>query len=94
MVDHQIDRRQRIDFRWIFSQRLHRIAHGSEINHGGNPGEILHQHPRRTEGNFHLVLAAVLQPCSNTFDVCLGNRAPILMPEQIFQQHLERIGKF
>ena len=28
---------------------LHRVAHRRKIDHGGNAGEILHQHARRAE---------------------------------------------
>ncbi len=93
MIDDEIDWCQRVDLRWIFSQRFHRIAHGGKIDHGGNPGEILHQNTRWTEGNFHLVLATILEPSRDALNIGLGDRASILVAQQVLQQHLQRIGQ-
>ena len=61
MIDHEIDRHQRIDLLGIAAELLHRVAHRGEIDHRRNAGEILHQHPRRTECDFMLE-RALLQP--------------------------------
>ena len=61
MVDDEIDRHQRIDLVRIAAKRLHRVAHGGEIDDGRHAGEILHQHARRTEGDLVLVLAAIVR---------------------------------
>jgi hypothetical protein len=36
----------------------HGVAHGGEVDHGRNAGEVLHQDAGRAEGDFVLVLAA------------------------------------
>ena len=89
MVDDEIDRRQRIDLVRIAAEPGHGVAHGGEIDHRRHAGEILHQHARRAEGDL-LVAPALLQPFGDAANVVGGDAAPILVPQQIFQQHLER----
>ena len=93
MVDHQIDRRQRVDLPRVALQRLHGVAHGGEIDHGGNAGEVLHQHARRAEGDFALGLAAGGEEGGDALDVGPGHRPAVLVAQQVFQQHLERNRK-
>ena len=52
VIDHQLGRLQRIDQLGIATQGLHCVAHGGEIDHGGNAGEVLQQYPARHEGDF------------------------------------------
>ena len=92
VVDHEIDRHQRIDFLGIAAERLHRIAHRREIDHRRHAGEILHQHPRRAERDFMLELA-LLQPLRDRKDVLLLDGAAVLVAQQVFQQHFHGIGK-
>ncbi len=35
----------------------------------------------------------VLEPCAHRLDVVDGDRAPVLVAQQIFEQHLEREGQ-
>ena len=89
MIDDEIDRHQRIDFLRIAAEMLHGVAHGGEIDDGGHAGEILHQHARRAEGD--LAFGGLgLEPLRDRLDVFLGDRAAVLVAQQIFQQHLER----
>ena len=92
VVDDEIDRHQRIDLFGIAAERLHRVAHRREIDHRGHAGEILHQHPRRAERDFMLELA-LLQPFRDRDDVVLLDGAAVLVAQQVFQQHLHRIGQ-
>ena len=87
VVDHQIDRRQRIDLLGVAAHGLHGVAHGRQIDHGGHAGEILHQHARRAIGDF-AVGFAVLQPGADGLDIVHLHRAAVLMAQQVFQQHL------
>ena len=89
VVDDEIDRRQRIDLVRIAAEPGHGVAHGGEIDHRRHAGEILHQHARRAEGDL-LVAPALLQPFGDAANVVGRDAAPILVPQQIFQQHLER----
>ena len=92
VVDHQIDRHQRIDLLGVAAERLHRIAHRREIDHRRHAGEILHQHARGAERDFMLELA-LLQPLRDRDDVVLLDGAAVFVAQQVFQQHLHRIGK-
>ncbi len=88
MVDHQIDRRERVDPLGVAAEVEHRLAHRREIDHRRHTGEVLHQHPRRPIGDF-LVRAARLEPGDQGLEV-LGRDAPaVLMAEQILEQHLQ-----
>ena len=73
----------------VAAQRCHRVAHGGEIDHGGHAGEILHQHARRAEGDLAVALP-LLRATAPCRDVVGGDRAPVLVAQQILQQHLER----
>ena len=89
MVDDQIDRHQRIDLLRVAAEMLHGVAHGGEIDHRRHAGEVLHQHARRAEGDL-AVGGFGLQPLGDRLDVVLGDRAPVFVAQQVFQQHLHR----
>ena len=40
----------------------HAVAHGGEVDHGGDAGEVLHQHAGGAEGDFLAGLAFVIDP--------------------------------
>ena len=92
MVDDEIDRRQRIDLVRIAAERRHGVAHGGEIDHRRHAGEILHQDARRAEGDL-LVALALLQPLRDAANIVGGDAPPVLVAQQIFEQHLEREGQ-
>ena len=73
---------------WDRRRAAHRVAHRRQIDHGGNAGEILHQHARRTEGDLDLGLALGCQPAGEGLDILLGDRAAVFMAQQIFEQNL------
>ena len=91
MIDDEIDRHQRIDLFRIAAQHLHGVAHGGEIDHGGDAGEILHQHARRPEREL-AVGGFGLEPLRDREDVLLGNGAAVLVAQQIFQQTFSEYG--
>ncbi len=90
MIDHQVDRHQRIDLRGIGAAGKHRIAHRREVDDGGNAGEVLHQDPRRSEGDLPLG-APALQPRGDGADILDGDGAAVLPAEQVLKQDLERV---
>ena len=92
MVDDEIDRDQRVDARRVAAERHHGVAHGGEVDHGGDAGEILHQHARRAEGDLAVALARD-QPLGHGADVVGGDRAAVLVAQQILEQHLQREGQ-
>ena len=89
VVDDEINRHQRVDLLRIAAEHLHGIAHGGEIDHGGDAGEILHQDARRPERDF-TIGGLGLEPLSDGEDVLLGDGAAILMAQHVFEQHFER----
>ena len=61
VVDYQFDRLQRIDQSRVAAQLLHGVAHGGQVDHAGDAGEILEQDAAGGEGDF-LVGVGVLVP--------------------------------
>ncbi len=92
MVDDEIDGGERIDLLGIALHRLHRIAHGGEIDDGGHAGEILHQHARRAEGDL-AIRGPLLQPAGDGLDVVGGDGAAVFVAEQILEQDFQRVGQ-
>ena len=93
MVDDEIDRHERVDLVGIAAELRHRVAHRGEIDDGGNAGEILHQHARRTERDFMLRLAAIVEPGGDGLDVLFLDGAPVLVAQQILEHDLHREGQ-
>lgn len=89
MVDHQVDRHQRVDHLRITTQPGHRGAHRRQVDHSRHPGEILHDHPRRQKrnarsGRIHRF------PGSDIAHILLGDLAVIALSQGRFQQHANR----
>jgi hypothetical protein len=79
-----------IDLLGIAAELLHRVAHRGEIDHGRDAGEILHQHARRAEGDFMLGAggsSATSTPRMSSF----GDRAAVLVAQQVLEQNLHRV---
>jgi hypothetical protein len=64
VVDHKIHRNQRIDALGLTTEAGNSVAHGGEIDHRRNAGEVLHQDTRRPERHL-LGGAGLLQPFRN-----------------------------
>ncbi len=92
MIDDEVDGDQRVDLLRIGAARFHRIAHRRKVDHRRHTGEILHQHPRRPEGDLPIG-TAVLQPLGDRLDVVDGDAAAVLPAQQVFEQDLEREGQ-
>ncbi len=92
VVDHQLDRLERVDPRRVAAHRLHRVAHGGEVDDGGDAREVLQEHAARSEGD----LAAgdrLGVPLGQARDVVGRDGRPILVAEQVFQEDLQRVGQ-
>jgi hypothetical protein len=65
VVDHEVDRHQRVDLAGVAAQLRDRVAHRGKVDHAGHAGEILQQHARRAildlVGGFGRVLLPVDQ---------------------------------
>ena len=93
MVDDQVDRHQRIDLLRIAAERGHGVAHRGQVDHGRHAGEVLHQHAGRAIGDLDAGRALVGQPAGDRLDALLGDRAAVLVAQQVLEQHLHRIGQ-
>ena len=92
VIDHQIDRHQRVDLHRIAAELGDGIAHGGQIDDARHAGEILHQHAGRAIVDLVVRRAGGL-PIDHGLHVGGGHRAAIFKTQQILQQHLHRIGQ-
>ena len=90
VVDDEVNRHQRVDLFRIAAKFGHAIAHGGQINNGGDSGEVLHQDARRAEANFLPRRAFVRQPFRHSRDIGLSDGATVLMAKQVFKQNFHR----
>ena len=90
VVDHEVDRHQRVDLLGVAAECLDAVAHRGEVDHGGHAGEVLHQHAGRTVGDFARVLAALVRPFAEGADIVFDNRQAILEAQHVFEQHFQR----
>ena len=93
MVDHEIDRHQRVDLLRVAAERHHGVAHGGEVDHRRHTGEVLHQPPRGAERDLDLGLALLVEPADGGLDVGLLDRAVVLVAQQVLQDHLHGEGQ-
>ena len=92
VVNHQINRRQRVDLLRVTVGAGHRITHGGQIDHCRHPGKVLHQYTGRAILNL-AIRAPLLQPVRHRLDVVQGYGFAVFVAQQVFQQHLERLGQ-
>ena len=92
VVDHQVDVDQRVDRRRVAADLLHRVAHRRQVDDGGDAGEVLHQHPRRLEGDLDAGLGGRV-PAGDRLDVGGADRDAVLEPQHVLQQDLDRVGQ-
>ena len=92
MVDHQLHRRERVDLRRIAAERAHRVTHRGEIDHRGDPGEVLEQHPGGSERDLGGGLGRGVPP-RQRLDVARGDGGAVFVAEQVLQEDLQREGK-
>ena len=86
VIDHQINRDQWIDLFRIRTQGRSGIAHGRQVNDGGNARKVLHQHPCWAKRNFVLGLALIIDPARYSLNIGLGDGDAVFGAQQIFQQ--------
>jgi hypothetical protein len=92
VIDDEIDGLQRIDQSGISAESGERVAHGGEIDDGGNAGEILEQYSRGAEGNLFLD-GALHVPRRESPDVVGLYELAVFIPEKIFEEDLEAEGE-
>ena len=69
-----------------------RVAHGGEIDDGGNAGEVLQQHAARAERDLLLDLALHV-PLRHRLDVGALHERVVFVPQQILEEDLEAEGE-
>src|SRR6185437_10735058 len=90
VVDHQVDVDQRVDRGGVAADLGHRVAHRGEVDDGRNAGEVLHQDAGGLEGDLDARLGGGV-PGGDRLDVGLRHRHPVLEPQHVLQQHLDRV---
>ncbi len=93
VVDDEIDGHQRIDLFRIAAERLDAVTHGGKVDDRRNAGKILHQHARRSIGDFGLGQALVVQPFGNRKDLLFGDGLAVFEAQQVFEENLHREGQ-
>jgi len=92
VIDDQFRRDQRVDRAGITPERGHRVSHRHQVDHTGHTGEVLHQHPRRRK--LDLGMADLLRfPPREGLDLVGGDQVPVLVTQQVLQQHLQAVGQ-
>ncbi len=90
VVDDQLGRQQRVDLLGVAAHPLHGVAHGGEVHHGRDAGEVLQQHASRREGNF-LVRLGLRVPLGQGRHVGGADGLAVLGAEEVFEEDLERV---
>ncbi len=90
MVDDEFDRLERIDLLRVAAEAYDAVAHGREIDDGGNPGEVLQQDARGRERNLFL-LGGLDVPVRHRLDVVGIDEPAVLAAEQVLEKDLERV---
>ncbi len=90
VIDHQIGGDERIRALGIGAHRAQRIAHGRQIHHAGNAGEILQQHAGRAEVD--LLRWRADFPFRHVLDVGRLHGRAVFGAQQVFEQNLDGIG--
>ncbi len=93
VVDHQVGGRQRVDLVRVAAELADGLTHGGEVDDARHAGEVLHDHPRRSELDLHAGIGRRV-PVRDRLDVVLGDVGAVLGAQQILGEHLEAVGKF
>ena len=92
VVNHQLRRQERVDLLRVATHAPHSLAHRGQVHHRGHPGEVLKQHARGHECDFFLRCRVGL-PLRQRLNIFWVNEAAVFVPQEVFEQHLEREGK-
>ena len=76
----------------IAAETHDRLAHRRQIHDARHAGEVLHDHPRGSEGDF-MVGPRLRVPLEQRLDVGPGDIDAVLEAQQVFEQNLQREGQ-
>jgi hypothetical protein len=89
VIDHQVHWLERIDTFRCAAEPDDRVAHGGEVDDGGDAGEVLEQHPAGAERDLVLGLSAHLPP-RERFNVGGLYECVVLVAQQVLEQNAQR----
>ena len=90
VIDDELDRLQRVDLARVAAELDDAVAHGRQIDNGGDAGEVLQQHARRREGDL-LLRAGTDIPAGQRLDVVRVDEPRVLAAQQVLEQDLQRV---
>jgi len=89
VIDHEVNRNQRIDLARVATQSLDRRSHGSQVHDGGHSRKILQDDARGLEGNFP-GRRRLGVPLGQRRHIALRHQPAVAVPQQCFQQDFDR----
>jgi len=90
MVDDEVHGDPRIDPRRIATHVRHGVPHDGEVDHRRHAGEVLHQDAGRGERDLRIGFGPRV-PTRQRLDVAGTDVHPVLVPQEVLQQHLQRV---
>ena len=84
VIDHKIDRYERLDDFWIAAELFHGGTHRGEIHHERHAGEILQDDARDNERNFR-IRRGFCVPIRECLDIFASDFFPIAVPHHGFE---------
>ena len=91
VIDDQIHRHLGVDALGVTAHLHHRVTKGREVNHGGNAGEVLKDHPRGAEGN--LATLAIGGPACDGAHVFFADEETVEVAQRTFEEHTHTVRK-
>ena len=94
VVDDEVGGDERVEPGGVGAALGHRVAHGGQVDHRGDAGEVLHQHPGGQERDLALAArgrAAV--PPRHRGHVVVGDPDAVDVAQEVLEQHLHRVGQ-
>ena len=89
VVDDEFARDLRVDLLGVPAEGRDPVPHGRQVDHARDAGEVLEEHPGRRVRDLGRRLGVRVPP-GQGLDVGLGHGQAVLVPDQVFQQDLER----
>ena len=93
VVDHQVDRGQRVDLLRVAAEVEHRLAHRGEVDHRRHAGEVLHQHARRPVRDLLIGAPRRRSQSHQRLEMVDRDAAAVLVAQQVLEQDLQREGQ-
>ena len=90
VVDDQLGGDERVDLLGVAAEVPHRLAHGGQVHHRGDAGQVLQDHPGRGELDLGVGLRLRV-PVRQGTDVVGGDVGAVLVAQQVLEQHLEAV---